>query len=56
MSKMSDLHFSLVEEIALGQLTFREIAEKYEVPFSWVDEVAKEMAEEDAAIYAVECR
>jgi hypothetical protein len=56
MSKMADLHFSLVEEIVLGKLTFREIAEKHEVPFSWVDTVAREMAEEDAAIYAVECR
>lgn len=54
MSKVSELHFALVEEISLGKLTFREIAEKYEVPFHWVDEVAMEMAEEDAAIYHAE--
>ena len=54
MSKMSDLHLSLVEEIVLGKLSFREIAEKYEVPFSWVDTVAQEIAEEDAAIYYAE--
>ena len=56
MSKMADLHFALVEELVLGKLSFREIAEKHEVPVSWGDTVAQEMAEEDAAIYAVECR
>lgn len=54
MSKVAELHFALVEEIVLGKLTFREIAEKYEVPFHWVDTVAQEMAEEDAAIYYAE--
>jgi hypothetical protein len=56
MSKMSNLHFSLVEEIVLGQLSFREIAEKHEVPFSWVDAVAKELAEEDEAMYYAEAQ
>lgn len=49
MSKVAELHFALVEEISLGKLTFREIAEKYEVPFHWVDTVAREMAEELSA-------
>ena len=54
MSKMSDLHLSLVQEILRGELSFREIATKYEVPFSWVDEVAQEIAQEDEAVYYAE--
>lgn len=49
MSKVAELHLALVEEIVLGKLTFREIADKHEVPFHWVDTVAREMAEEDTA-------
>lgn len=56
MSKMSELHLDITKEIVLGQLSFREIAEKYEVPFHWVDTVAQEIAYEDAAIFAAECR
>jgi hypothetical protein len=53
---MSELHFDITKEIVLGQLSFREIAEKYEVPFHWVDTVANEMAQEDLAMYWAECR
>jgi len=56
MSKMSELHLDITKEIVLGQLSFREIAEKFEVPFSWVDTVAQEMATEDEAMYWAECR
>ena len=56
MSKMSELHLDITKEIVLGQLSFREIAEKFEVPFSWVDAVAQEMATEDEAMYWAECR
>jgi hypothetical protein len=54
MSKMAELHFSLVEEIVRGELSFRDIASKYGVPFSWVDTVASEIAAEDEAIYFAE--
>lgn len=56
MSRMSELHFDITEELVLDRLTRFEIAAKFEVPVSWVDEVAEDMAMEDAAIYAVECR
>ena len=56
MSKMSELHLDITKEIVLGKLSFREIAEKFEVPFSWVDTVAQEMATEDEAMYWAECR
>ena len=45
---MSELHLDLQKEIARGELSFREIAEKYEVPYHWVDEVAREMSVEEA--------
>ena len=47
MSRMSELALDLQEEIRKGELSFREIATKYEVPYHWVDMVAQEMAEED---------
>jgi len=53
---MSELHLDITKEIVLGQLSFREIAEKYGVPFSWVDTVASEIAAEDEAMYWAECR
>jgi Trp operon repressor len=53
---MAELHMEILEEIVRGKYSFREIADRYGVPFSWVDTVASEMAAEDAAIYAVECR
>lgn len=56
MSKMSELHFDITKEIVLGKLSFREIAEKYGVPFHWVDTVASEIAAEDEAIFYAECR
>jgi len=56
MSKMAELHFDITKEIVLGQLSFREIAEKFGVPFHWVDTVANEMAQEDLAMYWAECR
>ena len=56
MSKMSELHFDITKEIVLGQLSFREIAEKFEVPFHWVDAVAQEIAAEDEAIFYAECQ
>ena len=46
MSKMSNLLISIQEDLLAGRLTFQEIAEKHEVPFEWVDNVAAEMAEQ----------
>lgn len=46
MSKMSDLMISIQEEIESGFLSFAEIAAKYEVPTSWVDEAARELVEQ----------
>lgn len=44
MSKIGDLMIDLQEEIELGFLSFDAIAAKYEVPRSWVDEAANELA------------
>jgi len=48
MSKVSNLFIDLEMEIEAGQLSFAEIAAKYEVPRSWVDEVARQLAEQYA--------
>jgi hypothetical protein len=44
MSKVSDLLIDLQEEIELGFLSFEAIAAKYDVPLSWVDEAANDLA------------
>ena len=44
MSRMSDLSIDIQDDIAAGLLSFQEIAAKHNVPFTWVDEVASEMA------------
>ncbi len=54
MSKMAELHFAIIEDIVEGRLSFREIADKHGVPFSWVDSTAKEIALEDEAVYYAE--
>lgn len=54
MSRMSELHFDITEELVLDRLTRFEIAAKFEVPVSWVDEVAQDMAAEDEALYYAE--
>jgi hypothetical protein len=38
MSKMSDLLISIQDDLNEGKLSASEIAAKYEVPLSWVDE------------------
>lgn len=43
MSRMSELMIDIAEEIEIGELSFRQIAQKFNVPLSWVDEVALEM-------------
>lgn len=46
MSRMSDLHLSISDDIEAGNLSFAEIAEKYNVPFDWVNSMAIDMAAE----------
>ena len=50
MSKMSNLFIQLEEAIEAGAMSFAEIATFYEVPRSWVDEVAKQLAERYAEV------
>lgn len=45
MGKVSNLFIDLEEAIEAGQMTFAEIATHFEVPRSWVDEVARQLAE-----------
>jgi predicted XRE-type DNA-binding protein len=49
MSKMSNLFIQLEEAIEAGAMSFAEIATFYEVPQSWVAEVAKQLQERYAA-------
>ena len=51
MSKMSDLALDIQEAIEAGELTFAEIAAKYNVPLDWVVQVNEELAEQYAAEY-----
>ena len=43
MSVMKNLFEDIAEDIYRGDLSFAQIATKYNVPISWVDEVALEM-------------
>lgn len=47
MSKVSDLVMDIQDAIREGYLSFREIAQRFEVPYDWVTTVAEEMAEEE---------
>ena len=44
MSRMADLHLSLACAIQDAEYTFAEIAEMYNVPFEWVNNLAIELA------------
>ena len=55
MGKMKNLVLDIQDDIADGRLSFHAIAAKHSVPFSWVDEVAKEMARQDTELdYIIE--
>lgn len=45
---MSDLMIDLQDEVRLGALSFAEIAAKYEVPVSWVNEAWDELCQQEA--------
>ena len=51
MSKMSSLALDIQEAIEAGELTFAQIAAKYEVPIDWVECVNDELALQYAAEY-----
>lgn len=44
VSKMSDLMIDIGVDIEAGELSFRDIARKFDVPLEWVDEVARQLA------------
>lgn len=46
MSRMSDLIIEIQEAVKKGELSFAEIATRYDVPVSWVDEVAMDLADQ----------
>ena len=45
MTRMSDLMIDIQDELERCELSFAEIATKYEVPFQWVDEIASMVQE-----------
>jgi hypothetical protein len=47
MSNITRVVFSIEEDIRLGVLSFRKIAEKHHVPFSFVDTVWEQMCENE---------
>ena len=49
MSRMSDLMIDLQDAVRDGNLSFHEIAWKFQVPYDWVTCVAEEMGEEEAS-------
>lgn len=46
MSTMSNLMLEIQEVIEEGNLSFQQIAAKFDVPVSWVDEAAKELQDQ----------
>lgn len=46
MSKMSEQHQMIQDDIELGELTFRQIAIKHGVSYYEVDMIAQEMADQ----------
>lgn len=47
MSNMSNLMTALQEDIALGVLSFYQIADKHGVPTSWVNEAWEDLCEQE---------
>lgn len=47
MSGMSELVTDIQDAIRDGYLSFRDIAQRFEVPYDWVTTIAEEMAEEE---------
>jgi len=48
MSRMSDLHLTIQEELMNGDLLPIEIAERYNVPLAWVEAVMVELSYQGA--------
>ena len=51
MSKMSNLVIAIQEDLNAARLSFAEIATKYNMPMSWVEHAADELAEQEAYQY-----
>jgi len=47
MSRLRDLVIDIQEDIEAGVLSFRQIAWQREVPYSWVEQIAQEMLEQE---------
>lgn len=50
MSRMSELMIDIADELEKGELSFAQIAEKFEVPVEWVIEAACLDIEENEGI------
>lgn len=46
MSRMSDLFISIQDDIEQGILSFQQIARKYDVPMSWVNDAWDALCEQ----------
>ena len=44
MSRMSELHLDITEDLEENLLTFEQIAAKYSIPFEWVEAVSEQLA------------
>ena len=44
MSGMSNLMISIQEDIEAGELSFKQIAAKYDIPLDWVESANEELA------------
>lgn len=45
MSRMSEIYTSIEDEVQAGELSFEQIATKYQVPFSWVEAVFDQLCD-----------
>lgn len=47
--KLKDLIMSIEDDIRVGSLSFRQIAEKYQVEFDMVNQVWEQMCEQESS-------
>ncbi|MFM9151301.1 MAG: hypothetical protein ACKOPU_03380 [Candidatus Planktophila sp.] len=51
MGALKDVVFDIQDEIRSGELSFAEIAERYEVPLSTVEDILQDMIEQEDEDY-----
>ncbi len=51
MSVFKDVIFDIQAELRRGDLSFREISERYDVPVSTVEDILQDVMEQEAAEY-----